>query len=317
MRALGYTAREAAFLTRVARHGGYFLRRQFLEWIGRHHGQTVVDFTARLVARRHATVQTFCRSTHVYHLSARALFEGLEAGPSLRRRRPATSIKARLMALDLIASRPDVTFLATEAERVAWCDVMGVPRDRLPQQRLRVGATGDRVRYFPDGSLMGALQTASGPVLVCAYLDDGAQSPKGFQSYLRRYASLVASVPQVRLIHGSDDGRTANGALALLRQAFGLAIVTGPHAPPSRPGDVREYFQLRRAYERQHWAVLDTAKLDRLRELRRQFGIALEALYARWECLGDDIWANAPRPLFEAVVLPHSYAAIEVRTRRS
>src|SRR6516164_8383831 len=109
--ALGYTPRESAFLTCVARHSGYFVRRQFLEWIGRQHGQTVVDFTDRLVSRRHATVQTFCRTTQVYHLSAKALYTGdTEPTVSQRRRRPAVSIKARLMALDVVASRPRVAF---------------------------------------------------------------------------------------------------------------------------------------------------------------------------------------------------------------
>ena len=67
--ALGYTDREAAFLDRVARHSGYFVRRQFLQYIGRATGQTVVDFTRKLVWRRHATVQTFCHVAQIVSMA--------------------------------------------------------------------------------------------------------------------------------------------------------------------------------------------------------------------------------------------------------
>ena len=90
---LGYTVREAAFLRSVAVHSGYFVRRQFLHAIGRTSGKAVADFTARLVARRHATVQTFCRSTHVYHLSAAALYSA--AGDADQSASPAPTCRSR------------------------------------------------------------------------------------------------------------------------------------------------------------------------------------------------------------------------------
>ena len=67
--ALGYAPREAAFLACVTRHGGYFVRRQYLDWMACTKGRAVVRFTRRLLASRHATRQTFCRTTHVYHLA--------------------------------------------------------------------------------------------------------------------------------------------------------------------------------------------------------------------------------------------------------
>ena len=61
--ALGYTPREADFLRLVARHGGYFVMRQFCAAIGRGHGRMTVAFARKVVRRRDATVQTFCRAT--------------------------------------------------------------------------------------------------------------------------------------------------------------------------------------------------------------------------------------------------------------
>ncbi len=317
VRALGYTSREAAFLTHVARHSGYFVRRQFLEWIGRQQGQTVVDFTERLVSRRHATMHTFCRTTHVYHLSAKPLFEGLDAGPSLRRRRPAVSIKARLMALDVIALRPEVTFLATEAERLAWCDVVGLRRECVPRRTIRAAVHLEGPRYFPDGALIGGQQDVSGPVLVCAYIDDGPPSTLGFQSYLRRYARLLTAPPKARLIHGSLSARSANAAVGAVRQAFDLDALQDVNGTSTDVGTVRDYFHLRRAYEAQDWTALDTAKLDRFRVFRLRFKMVLDALYARWAREGDAALSSTAAPRLDTIVLPHSYAAIEARRRRS
>jgi hypothetical protein len=67
---LGYTARQAQFLVRVALHGGYFLRRQYVTFTGTRHGQATVRFLARCVAREHVRVLPYGRDGHVFHLSA-------------------------------------------------------------------------------------------------------------------------------------------------------------------------------------------------------------------------------------------------------
>ena len=171
--ALGYTRREAAFLNLVGQHGGYFLRRHFLLFTGQHAGQAVVDFTRLLVARGHATQQTFCRSTHVYHLAARAIYcHADDAGKRERRRRPAVSIKPRLMALDFALARPDVQFVTTEHDRVAYCDALGIDRARLPQQRYRpVRTLVVTTRYFIELALIGlvARRGQCGVVAVRVY----------------------------------------------------------------------------------------------------------------------------------------------------
>jgi hypothetical protein len=47
----GYTSRQAHFLTLVALHGGYFLRRQYVQFTGCGHGLAAVRFLAK--ARAH------------------------------------------------------------------------------------------------------------------------------------------------------------------------------------------------------------------------------------------------------------------------
>jgi len=70
---LDYSLAEAAFLCRVAKAGGYFLRRQFLDFTGHRMGQTVVDFTTRLVRSRYATAEVLGRGSHLSNLSSSAI----------------------------------------------------------------------------------------------------------------------------------------------------------------------------------------------------------------------------------------------------
>jgi hypothetical protein len=73
-----------AFLFRVARAGGYFLRRQFFAATGQQEGRAfaatgqqegraVVDFAHKLLGLRRATTLRFRSNTLVFHLSSGAL----------------------------------------------------------------------------------------------------------------------------------------------------------------------------------------------------------------------------------------------------
>ena len=61
----------------------------------------------------------------------------------------AVSIKARLMALDVVASRPDLTFFATESERVAFCDDLTVDLSRQKPSGIAARNTILRVHPVP------------------------------------------------------------------------------------------------------------------------------------------------------------------------
>ena len=73
----GYTARQAHFLTLVALHGGYFLRRQYVAFTGRAHGQATVRFIAKAVAREHIRVLPYGRQGHLFHVCARPLYAAI------------------------------------------------------------------------------------------------------------------------------------------------------------------------------------------------------------------------------------------------
>lgn len=323
---LGYTTREAAFLDRVARHSGYFVRRQFLQWIDRAVGQTVLDFTRKLVWRGHAQVQTFCRAAQVVHLCGRAVYAAAEADEHRehRRTRPAVGIKARLMALDYVAARPETHFLATESERLAYCDAAGADRLWLPQQRYAGQRGGPALlRYFLDAGPIGLETDASGtPCAVFAYVDDGGMaSVAGFGTFVRRYRGVWAALPAWRLVYVADRGTRVSDAERLFRRV--VAEHDGP--APRRDAETLDAFfvygQLRRAYDAEQWAVLDKSALDRFRGLRLRFrGHAWDVLYGQWETRGEvavrQAIAAAPAvgrlrdDAFETCVLTHAYAAM-------
>lgn len=322
--ALGYTPREASFLASVTRHGGYFLRRQYLDWMGCPKGRAVVAFTHRLLTRRHATRHRFCRTTDVYHLASQGLYAGApETTASDRRRRSVLAIKVRLMAFDFAATHPEIRFLATEAERLAYCDRLGLERTCLPQQVVRPYRSAEpSTRYFPEPTAFG-LRDADGPAptVVCAYLDDGARTLAGFATFLRHHARLLAAVPRWQVVYVGETRRQVTQATAAFHRAFGdLAGEPGGLARQ----EIVEFFRLRRLYERKAWAELQTAGLDRFLAMRAKVGVDLEALYAAWEVGGDDALESTERssgeasvPRFEAVALPYRYLATEGTHARS
>src|SRR6185369_6982833 len=98
----GYTPRQAAFLALVARHGGYFLRRQYVAFTGHPHGLATVRFLRQLVARNHARPVPVCAG-HAFHLYARPLYAAL-ADEHNRNRRAAEwdAVDRKLLTVDFV-----------------------------------------------------------------------------------------------------------------------------------------------------------------------------------------------------------------------
>ena len=53
----------------------------------------------------------------------------------------------RLLSLDYVLEHPELPWLPTEQEQVAFFDLLGIDRRRLPS-RLYHGANGNQTRYF-------------------------------------------------------------------------------------------------------------------------------------------------------------------------
>lgn len=99
----GYTDREASFLYLVAAHSGYFLRRQFDQFIHRHSGAIAQNFLTKAKRLGHIATLDFGQQRHVYHLFHKDFYTLLGVPDSQNRRRKGDAeIKVRLMSLDYI-----------------------------------------------------------------------------------------------------------------------------------------------------------------------------------------------------------------------
>ena len=148
---LGWTGRRAEWITLVCAHGGIFTRMQWTSFLGCHH-EKVHRAVGKLVAQGVAIEEKpsgingigwICR------IHGRKVYRALGMGD--RRRRRITSpevLMRRLLALDYVLEHPRLPWLATEADRVAAFEALGIERGVFPHRVYR-GALGGLQRYFP------------------------------------------------------------------------------------------------------------------------------------------------------------------------
>ncbi len=70
----GYSEREATFLYIVAVHSGYFLRRQFNQFVSRERGAIATYFLRRATELNHITELPCAEGRRIYHLSDRQVY---------------------------------------------------------------------------------------------------------------------------------------------------------------------------------------------------------------------------------------------------
>ncbi len=197
----GFTQRQARFLVMVMRHAGVCLLRQYSAFAGIVHGQKTRAFFRKLVSRRYASAYA-CRHNrarlyHVHHFSMyRAIGE-----PNSPHRRPLSAgrIVERLMLLDAVLANPELNWLVSQAEKVAYFTTLPcpVPIEKLPRATMRVGfpPVGDP---FPDKLPIGIDSTGRA---MCLYLVL-ASSRDDFRAFVARHADLFRTLPfwTVRLV---------------------------------------------------------------------------------------------------------------------
>ena len=317
LRAHSYTEREAAFLTLVALHGGYFLRRQYRGFAGCR-GGVEERFLRRADSAGHLRYTLHSNRTSLYHLFARAVYRAIgEEDSRNRRARPFLSIKARLMALDFVLDHRDVFFLETEREKVEYfCQERSVERSHLPGQPHSAGCSSRRTRrIFAENCPIFLNQPDEcGQIPSFCYVDEGVLSNSGFDLFLRRYRLLFVTLRRFRLVYVAAEHRAFRRA----EQAFDRFVdsLAAPelHGPG---GTMGEYFRLRLLFETRQYKRLDKAKLDRLRDLSQRFRRPkTEVRFRQWaEGVAATERFGAPETWFEAYRSPHSYDIFGANSR--
>jgi hypothetical protein len=178
-------------------HSGVCMDRQYCAFAGIRHGQKTHDFFGDLVKRRFATVYRCAHGrARIFHVHRRGLYEAIgERDSRFRRPTPIARAVERLMVLDAVLARRDMTWLATECDKLAHFTLLLKSRlnpDELPHLMFGDGAS-KTVRYFPDKLPIGVAQ--SGGAHLFAYLVNRSV-PVDFRPFLRRHAALFRALPR-------------------------------------------------------------------------------------------------------------------------
>jgi hypothetical protein len=330
LREFGYNEREASFLALAALHSGYFVRRQYNRFVGCKHGKAVVQLVKRLSANGHSRTTVFPNNTGVYHLCSRPLYQALgDPNNRNRRRRSPVAIKTKLMALDFVLADPDLEYLATEREKAEhFTNHRSIPPDLLPKRIYPAKRSGDKtVRYFVDKLpiFLPSEDSLSPPVVSFCYVDPGARSLAGFQTFLRQYTRLFGKLGRFRLFYIAGTERHFRAAERRLREL--VRSLESVESSDSHTAELLEYFRLERLYQERRFQTLTKAKLIHLKRARRRFADPESAaLLELWKREGDRVVIarirdRKPRPVpvaadFRAILLEDNYDFLDTFTRR-
>jgi hypothetical protein len=286
----GFTDRQARFLVTVMLHAGMCVPRQYARFVGTAYGHNVTKFFDKLVERRYATA-TDClhNRASLYHVQHQALYRAI-GQPQSRYRRPVSARQAidRVRLLDGVISHPEITWLATEQDKVAFFNLMApsLLAERLPHAG---NASSGRVRLFPEALPIGVERSGR---VVLLYLVTGPFDSK-IRSFLQRHAELLRALPgwtlQLLFIRKSEG----------MMSAFANAVrkeLTG-RCSPHTMSEFKWYRQERRGTSDVRARCQSDARF--LRAHRAFSSPRFLMLYQRWLTDGDAVFEMASPPAIE------------------
>lgn len=282
--AKGFTPRQARFLATVMVHSGVCLRRHYCAFAGIQHGQVDINFFDRLVADRFATAYDCAHGRgRIYHVHHRSLYQAI-GEPNCRLRKPLALARAieNIMLLDAVIARPDITWLATEREKLehfSLCLGNRLHRDEFPHLLFGEGESATP-RYFPDRLPIGLDPHGHGYLFL--YLIT-RRVPVDFRPFLLRHADLFSALPQwtLQLLVPAHFAEAADLFVAAARQEL---------AAPLRPTVIEElrwYFSERRRLSHRGEAARSVDP-PRYQRASRAFGTPrYRVLYRTWTRVGE------------------------------
>ena len=190
----GFTGRQARFLVTAMLHSGVCVPRQYARFAGTAYGRNVTRFFDQLVERGYA-IASGCLHNRaaLYHVHHQALYRAI-GQPQSRYRRSVSARQAvdRVRLLDGVISNPELVWLATEEDKVAFFNLMApsLPPERLPHITIGKPSSG-RLHLFPDGLPVGV---GSNGRVVFLYLVTGPFDA-GLRRFLQRHAELLRALP--------------------------------------------------------------------------------------------------------------------------
>jgi hypothetical protein len=292
---LGYNNREAAFVALAALHSGYFVRRQYCSFISAGKGWVDEALTAKLLRFGHAREVVLRSRRRLYSISSKQIFAALgEEDNRNRRRHEPQTIKARLMGLEYVISRPDVRWFPTETDRVSlFTDELGVSREFLPTWRYS-SKNGQRttLRWFVDKPPV-FLASSDSAVHFC-FVDPGFHTSDTFASFLRNYRPLFSRLPRFVVLYLASNRGASDVGRRVFERFFSLAG-SSPEDPLA--AELLEYYRDRSEHEKSGLGAFNQERLDLYRESRKQFAnTRYEGLYEVWKQQGETVLRREMSP---------------------
>ena len=147
----GWKGREAEWIALVCLHSGVFTRAQFCFFFDNARRKRAWRFVHTLVERGLGVEDEraiFPGGAKAVRISHKGLYRTLGV-ENVKHRRQAdnSSMLRRLLSLDYVLEHPQLPWLPTEPEKVAFFELLGIDRRRLPH-RVYQGASGNQLRYF-------------------------------------------------------------------------------------------------------------------------------------------------------------------------
>lgn len=265
---MGFTERQAEFLTLVALHSGYCLRRQYAAFTHQKYGKNVCAFLDGLVDQGFARRLTFRADRgRIYHLFARRLYAALGEENNRNRRRATPSVMARkLMLLDFVLARPGFEWYATEAEkRDLFIGRLGVPEAVLPQRtyapvKPHAQGAGNTTRYWIQKLPLFLSGDPPAVNFVCLVTDPHGTA---IDAFVREHLPLLRHVAHWTL-HVAISCSCATESVCALAFQRALASVSLLSVPAE---DLDWHTRTRQAVDRGDLRQLGVEDLRRYREI--------------------------------------------------
>jgi hypothetical protein len=306
----GFTERQARFLVLVMRHSGLCVKRQYAGFAGiANGGEKCNAFFSKLVRRRFA-IENACihNRAHLYHVHSKPLYHAIgEPDSRYRRTVPARAANERLMRLDAALISPDLEWLTTRSEKLAYLASRTAADAREASVEVLVGEPPNVANQFPGTFPIGVDRTGRTVLLYLAmkpWTDD-------FRTFLVGHAALLSATPTwtLRLVFPQSLRRAVAAYQAVVHEEL-----KSLHADTIR--ELQHYF-----FHRRRGTDL-TALPGNLRAILTRYaevygGARFAHLYRRW--LTDEQAALTPvspaiqaalaagRAAVECVILPHAY----------
>ena len=192
----GYTSREAEFLYIVAVHSGFFLQRQFMQFVDVAGRGPATYFLKKAIQKQHVREHLPERGTQkIYHLFSRTVYAAL-GNENSRHRKPGRyglleKAAVRVLGLDFVLSHLGCQFLEEETDKVSYfVEANHVGADALPAKIFH-GQTGvETRRYFVERFPIFISSDASASLTNFTYIEDDIRSLQTFASFIQRYRPL-------------------------------------------------------------------------------------------------------------------------------